>query len=60
MAQYKNKAALEQRIEQLERALAEANEQKSRDYYYQILFENMQHEVHIWKLVYNDDGSIKT
>jgi len=60
MAQYKNKAALEQRIEQLERALAEANEQKSRDHYYQILFENMQHEVHIWKLVYNDDGSIKT
>lgn len=60
MAQYKNKAALEQRIEELERALAEANEQKSRDDYYQILFDNMQHEVHIWKLVYNDDGTIKT
>jgi PAS domain S-box-containing protein len=60
MAKNKDKAALEQRIVQLERALAEANEQKSHDHYYQILFENMQHEVHVWKLVYNDDGSIKT
>lgn len=48
------------RIEELEQALKEANKLKKRNEHYQQLFANMTHEVHVWQLVYDESGKIKT
>jgi PAS domain S-box-containing protein len=48
------------RIEELEQALAEANKLNKRNEHYHQLFANMNHEVHVWQLVYDEHGNIKT
>ncbi|MEW9799468.1 hybrid sensor histidine kinase/response regulator [Alteromonas sp. CYL-A6] len=51
--------ALQARIEKLESQVAQAAVYREQSEYYQVLFHNMQHEVHVWELVYDGDR-IKT
>jgi PAS domain S-box-containing protein len=55
---------LEQKIRELESAGSEykrlLKELQQKEIKYQNLFDNMLHEVHVWELVYDDFGNIKT
>lgn len=53
-----------ERISELESLLAKksngSNEVDNPEFTYRSLFENVLHEVHVWRLVRNEDGTIKT
>lgn len=55
-----SKEDLIQRINKLETALQDANAELKATRRYRQLFDEMEIEVHIWELLYNDDKSIKT
>ncbi len=55
---------LEQRIQELEASESKSNSileaLQQKEYLYNNLFKNMLHEVHVWKLVFDDSDKIKT
>ncbi|HSG52553.1 MAG TPA: ATP-binding protein [Rheinheimera sp.] len=51
---------LEKRVQELEAAIQKSETKNHELHRYMQVFLMMQHEVHIWQLVYNDDHTIKT
>jgi PAS domain S-box-containing protein len=55
---------LEQRVRDLEESKSKSNRTlealKQKEYLYDNLFKNMLHEVHVWKLIFDDSEKIKT
>lgn len=53
-------SSLEKRIKELEQALGDVLEQKTDESYHHYLFENLQDEVYVWRLVYDANHSLQT
>ena len=58
MTQNHEISSLEERIKVLEQKLSDIHKQKSDENHYRLLFDNVQHEVYVWKLRYDDSGKI--